>query len=93
MRIGRIGADHIQVSIRPAVDDAELLALVGRLERLIGAGYDSIDVVFDEPGSATSARGPEQIREHITRHDVAERLLTRLREPDGRQDRHPRRPR
>ena len=47
VRIGRIGADHIQVSIRPALDDAELIVLVDRLEQLIDAGYETIDVVFD----------------------------------------------
>lgn len=50
VRIGRIGADHIQVSIRPALHDAELLVLVDRLALLIDAGYDSIDVVFEESG-------------------------------------------
>lgn len=66
VRIGRIGADHIQVSIRPAFDEAELLVLVDRLERLIEAGYDSIDVVFE--GSDVPhdpARTTEQILEVI----------------------------
>lgn len=48
VRIGRIGADHIQVSIRPALDDGELLIVVHRLEQLIDAGYEAIDVVFEE---------------------------------------------
>ncbi len=48
MRIGRIGTDHIQVAIRPAVGDEELLALVVRLEQLLDAGYGAIDVVFEQ---------------------------------------------
>src|SRR3546814_16689736 len=47
VRIGRIGSGHIQVAIRPAFGDAELLALVDRLERLIDAGWKTIEVVFD----------------------------------------------
>lgn len=47
VRIGCIGTDRIQVSIRPAFDDAELLALVDRLEQLVDAGYDTIDVVLE----------------------------------------------
>ena len=47
VRISRIGADHLQVFIRPVDGDQELLALVGRLEELIGAGYEVIDVVFE----------------------------------------------
>lgn len=61
VRIGRIGADHIQVSIRPAFDDAELLALVDRLEQLVDAGYDTIDVVLegrDAPDHAARSTDP-----------------------------------
>jgi len=55
VRIGRIGADRIQVVIRPAIGDTEMLAVVHRLDQLIDAGYDTIDVVFE---SAASVRHP-----------------------------------
>lgn len=61
MRIGRIGADHIQVAIRPAFGDDELLALVVRLEQLLDAGYGAIDVVFEE--GLDAAAFPEAWRE------------------------------
>lgn len=48
VQIGLIGTDHIQLSIRPAPDDAELLVLVDRVEQLIDAGYDSFEVVLEE---------------------------------------------
>ncbi|MGB3409857.1 MAG: hypothetical protein WBA45_01565 [Microthrixaceae bacterium] len=47
VRIGRISNDQVQVFIRPMLDNDELLAVVERLERLLDAGYDSIDVVFE----------------------------------------------
>ena len=47
VRISRIGSDHLEVFIRRVDGCGELLALVDRLEQLIGAGYDTIDVVFD----------------------------------------------
>jgi hypothetical protein len=47
VRIRRIGTDHIQVFIRPASGDAELVLGVERIERLFDAGFDTIDVVFD----------------------------------------------
>lgn len=47
MRIDRIGTDHVTVSIRPVRDGTEILAVVARLERLIDAGYDTIDVAFE----------------------------------------------
>lgn len=46
-RIGRVGADHVQVFIRPVLRGTELLAVVERLEQLFDAGYDTIDVVFE----------------------------------------------
>lgn len=47
VRIDRIGTDHVTVSIRPVRDGTEILAVVARLERLIDAGYDTIDVAFE----------------------------------------------
>ncbi len=47
VRISRVGSDHLQVFVRPAYGCRELMALVERLEQLIGAGYDAIDVVFE----------------------------------------------
>lgn len=47
LRIGRIGSDHLQVFIRPVHGSTELRALVERLEQLIDAGYDTVDVVFE----------------------------------------------
>lgn len=52
VRIGCIGTDRIQVSIRPAFDEAELLALVERLEQLVDAGYATIDLVLEGPVGA-----------------------------------------
>lgn len=61
LRIGLIGVDHIQVFIRPAHGHDELLALVERLELLIDAGYEAVDVVvesvFDGSTSLPSGRG------------------------------------
>lgn len=47
LRIVRIGADHVQVLIRPAQGGTELRALVDRLEQLVDAGYATIDVAFE----------------------------------------------
>lgn len=58
VRISRIGSDRLEVLIRPVDGCRELRALVDRLERLIGAGYDAIDVVF-EP---THHRAPQPER-------------------------------
>ncbi|MGH9270934.1 MAG: FtsX-like permease family protein [Ilumatobacteraceae bacterium] len=59
LRVGRIGVDHIQVFIRPAHGPNELLALVERLEQLIDAGYDTIDVVFESSTRELSAARDE----------------------------------
>lgn len=45
--VGRIRADRIQVSTRPALGVAEILALVEGLEQLIDAGYETVDVVLE----------------------------------------------
>jgi hypothetical protein len=58
VRIERIGTDHIQVFIRPASGEAELLLGVERIERLFDAGFDTIDVVFE--ASSHLARSPER---------------------------------
>lgn len=55
LRIGLIGSDHVQVFIRPAHGEHELLALVDRLERLIDAGYETVDVVFETASSRVVA--------------------------------------
>lgn len=58
--IGRIGTDHIQVSIRPVLDDTELQATLHRLEQLIDAGYATVDVVLeDSEAPAVTARTTE----------------------------------
>ena len=62
VRISRIGSDHLQVFIRPAHGCSELLALVERLEQLIGAGYDTIDVVFEPATRDQSATRNEPVR-------------------------------
>ena len=58
MRIARIGTDHIQVVIRPAVGRTELLGLVERLERIIDAGYDAVEVVVEGAMETTSLARP-----------------------------------
>jgi hypothetical protein len=62
VRISRIGSDHLQVYIRPADGCSELRALVDRLEQLIGAGYDTIDVVFEAVTRDQSAGGDHAVR-------------------------------
>jgi hypothetical protein len=62
VRISRIGSDRLQVFIRPAHGCRELLALVDRLEQLIDAGYDAIDVVFESTYDGRSAARGERIR-------------------------------
>ncbi len=60
LRIGLIGVDHIQVFIRPAHGEHEFLALVDRLERLVDAGYETVDVVFESSsggGSSVAVNG------------------------------------
>ena len=47
-RINRIGTDHVQVLIRPTFGDAELRTLVERIEQLVGAGFQTIDVAFED---------------------------------------------
>ena len=61
VRISRIGSDRLEVLIRPVDGCRELRALVDRLERLIGAGYDAIDVVFEPTHHARSAPRPERL--------------------------------
>ncbi len=63
VRISRIGSDRLEVLIRPVDGCRELLALVDRLERLIGAGYDAIDVVFEPTRSSWSSRREEGLAE------------------------------
>lgn len=59
VRIERIGTDHVQVFIRPALGDAELLAGVERIERLFDAGFGAIAVVFDaETHGGSHLAGP-----------------------------------
>ena len=69
VRIGRIGADHIEVFIRPASGEAELVLGVERIERLFDAGFDTIDVVFEaslEHSQRSAASGNPTIREDTT---------------------------
>jgi hypothetical protein len=54
VRIDRIGSDRIQVFIRPVLGDADLVAVTDRIEQLLDAGYDTIDVVFDEEPHQTT---------------------------------------
>lgn len=61
VRISRIGSDHLQVFIRPVYGCRELLALVERLEQLIDAGYDTIDVVFEGAPRDLSAAHNEPV--------------------------------
>ena len=70
LRIGLVGADHIQVFIRPAHGEQEFLALVDRLERLIDAGYETVDVVFESAssGSFPAADKPVRLRDLVTTH-------------------------
>lgn len=62
LRIGRIGADHIEVVVRPVLGPEELLALVDRFERLIDAGYDTIDVVVEPVRRHPAAAASELVR-------------------------------
>ena len=48
VRIGRIGTDNIQVFIRPPASDTEFAALIDRMDQLVAAGYETIDVVFED---------------------------------------------
>jgi hypothetical protein len=65
VRISRIGSDHLQVFIRSAHGCKELLALVDRLEQLVDAGYDTIDVVFEAATRDLYAMG-----EHVGPRDA-----------------------
>jgi hypothetical protein len=51
---------------------SELRALVERLEQLIGAGYETIDVVFERPPRGLSDAHDENVcpsDDWVTRHD------------------------
>lgn len=58
VRISRIGTNSVQVTIRPPADDTELMALVGRMEQLVAAGFESIDVVYEDAPGAPRDRNP-----------------------------------
>lgn len=70
VRISRIGSDHLQVFIRSPHGDRELLALVERLEQLVDAGYDAIDVVFEAAPHDRHVRDAQpSARGVLTSHD------------------------
>ncbi len=67
LRIDRIGTDHLEVVIRPVHGRTELLALVERLEQLIDAGYDTLDVADDRATHEVSAPDESvQVRDTVT---------------------------